>query len=660
MSVTVTKKVFLQPRRVLALAAIAAAAMIPLAGLAQEAPQPHRMAPKVENSVHHDLSPALRDIPAIPHLRDKQRVHRKGLIPPRRTKASSKDPVVQQSGGLALAANSGVGFDGIGMPNYIVDYNTPDPNGAPGAALTLNGGTVINQYVQWVNDDFAVFDKATGTVIYGPAAGNTLWHDFGGPCEINNDGDPIVQYDNAAHRWVLTQFSVTAGSPFYQCVAVSTGPDATGSYHRYAFQYADFNDYSKLVVWPDAYYISFNMYRGDTPLGSQVCAYDRQAMLRGAAATQQCFQLSDAYMGLLPSDLDGGIAPPAGSPNFFLTIGEDVLQLWKFHVDWASPEDSSLNGPLTIPVAPFTEACGGGICIPQKGTRQTLDSLGDRLMYRVAYRSFPDGHEALVLNHSVDVGSSVGVRWYELRNPAGGTMAGGVPVVYQQGTYAPDAAFRWMGSMAMDSAGNIALGYSVSSGAIHPGIRYTGRAPGDPLGLLSVENSIVEGSGSQLRADRWGDYSSMRIDPSDDCTLWYTNQYLQENGTFNWSTRIASFRFTPCGAGGNPTLSLEVNGSHLPITVARRSTVAVQVDNGPGNPTDWIGLYRVGAADTAYLAKLYLNGQATPPGTGLTSATVSFGMPKKKGFYEFRLFTNNGATLAATSPTVHVALRVPS
>src|SRR5205823_7014717 len=199
-----------------------------------------------------------------------------------------------------------------------------------------------------------------------------------------------------------------------------------------------------------------------------------------------------SYGGLLPADLDGSTAPPAGAPNDVVSFGTNSLLLWRFHTDWATPANSTLTGPTTIPVAAFSPACtGGGTCIPQSGTTQKLDSLADRLMYRLAYRNFGD-HESLVVNHSVTAGSSVGVRWYELRNP------NGTPTVFQQGTYAPDASYRWMGSIAMDHTGDIALGYSVSSSTLRPGIRYTGRLASDPLGAMTQgEGTIVTGGGSQ-------------------------------------------------------------------------------------------------------------------------------------------------------------------
>jgi hypothetical protein len=249
---------------------------------------------------------------------------------------------------------------------------------------------------------------------------------------------------------------------------------------------------------------------------------------------------------VLPADLDGSTAPPAGSPNYLMNFGSSSLNLWKFHVDWSNSANTTLTGPINIPVASFAAACGGSNCIPQYGSRIKLDSLGDRLMFRLAYRNFGT-HESLVVNHSVAVGTKhsnayTGVRWYEIRNP------NGTPQVYQQSTFSPDTSYRWMGSVAMDKLGDMALGYSVSSSAIHPAIRYTGRLATDPLGTMEAENSIIEGTGSQSgnNLNRWGDYSAMSIDPVDDCTFWYTTEYLQQTGSFNWNTRIASFKFPGC------------------------------------------------------------------------------------------------------------------
>jgi hypothetical protein len=466
------------------------------------------------------------------------------LIPQNQLVTNGADTAVQTSPGPQVSTTVASTFPGVGNGDYGFAPNAapPDTNGAVGAT----------QYVQWVNESFAVFDKATHNRVYGPAAGNTLWKGFGGGCEANNDGDPIAQYDKAANRWVLTQFSVTnpATYGYLQCVAVSQTSDATGAYNRYAFSYGStqFNDYPKLGVWPDGYYISYNIFNnGQTFAGSKVCALDRAKMLTGAAATQECFQLSTSYGGLLPSDLDGTLAPPAGSPNFFLNFGSNSLNLWKFHADFATPANATLTGPTNIPVATFNAACsGGGTCIPQPGTNQKLDSLADRLMYRLAYRHLADGHESLVVNHSVQVSgtkrsSVTGIRWYELRSPNGS------PVVFQQGTFSPDGTSRWMGSIAMDKLGNIALGYSASSGSVYPSLRYTGRLSSDTPNSLQSESTILNGTGSQLsNLSRWGDYSAMTVDPVDDCTFWYTTEYQKNNGTFNWSTEIASFKFPGC------------------------------------------------------------------------------------------------------------------
>ena len=519
-------------------------AMMMLVGLAPSAalaapPDPPGPA-EISAAVYQDVSPELHTVNPNSALASGPKHDRPLRVLPNNGIAMNQpDGATQVAAGPLVATTNGLNFAGVGNGDYNFAPNAapPDTNGAVGAT----------QYVQWVNESFAVFDKATGALVYGPTLGNTLWTGFaGGHCSQNNDGDPIVQYDKAANRWVMTQFDVTGGPPYYQCVAVSTTPDAKGSYYRYAFSYTQFNDYPKVGVWPDGYYVSYNMFSGNSFAGTKVCAFDRAAMLVGGSASQICFQLSTSYGGLLPSDLDGATAPPAGSPNFFLNYGSNSLRLWKFHVDFATPANSTLTGPINIPVASFSPACGGGTCIPQPGTRQKLDSLADRLMYRLAYRD-RGGIESLVVNHSVTAGTSVGVRWYELRNPSNGTMASGTPVVYQQGTYSPNTAYRWMGSIAMDKAGDVALGYSVSSSSILPSIRYTGRAPGDALGTMQAENSIIAGGGSQSRTlSRWGDYSSMSIDPVDDCTFWYTTEYLKSSGTFNWSTRIASFKFPGC------------------------------------------------------------------------------------------------------------------
>jgi hypothetical protein len=516
----------------------------------------------VIHEAHHDVSPLplLHTAPA-PRLRPSIDSG-PGRIPipaPRRARAAF-DPVVEARPAAVPAIPAPVhNFEGIGLGftgpagSFRVQSAPPDTNGAVGP----------NHFVQTTNTDLAVFDKG-GAVLYGPVQINTLWSGFGGGCQDNNDGDPVVQYDQFADRWIVSQFSI-ATKPFLQCVAVSTSGDPTGSYNRYSFSFgdSDLNDYPKIGVWPDAYYFTFNIFTNATTFaGARVCAYDRAKMLTGAAATAQCFSTSADFGGLLPANADGHTAPPAGSPNYVVNFGADSLNLWKLHIDWSTPASSNLNGPTNIAVAAFTPLCNGDTCVPQAGTTDQLDTLADRLMYRLAYRNFGD-HESLVVNHTVDAGGGKGgVRWYELRNP------NGTPSVFQQSTYAPDGNHRWMGSAAMDKLGNLAIGYSVSSTTLFPEIRYAGRLVDDPINTLSQgEASVIVGGGAQIGGlSRWGDYSSMSVDPTNDCTFWYTTEYLTMTGSFNWSTRIASFTFPSCAATSGDDFSLAISPSSLIIS----------------------------------------------------------------------------------------------
>jgi hypothetical protein len=464
------------------------------------------------------------------------------------------DGALQSSPGPAHVIELGPNFPGLG-----IDFSGPQgPFQIPSAPPDTSGAVGRTQFVQWVNTSFAVFDKTTGQPLMGPVEGKTLWKGLGGttpvPCEKNNDGDPIVSYDKKANRWVLSQFSVNGGT-FAQCIAVSETSDALGRYFRYEFEQPAFNDYPKMGVWRDGYYFSYNMFDGLS--GARACAYDRKKMLLGnPTASQQCFQLSDSFFGILPSDLDGKRLPPVGSPNYFVGIGvsPNSLALWKFHADFTTPANSTFGvGPThqpnaVIPVARFNLACSGtgATCIPQPGTSRALDSLGERLMFRLAYRNMLD-HESLLVNHSVDIGpptNKTAVRWYELRNPNAAQ-----PTVFQQGSFGPDANHRWMGSVAMDKQGNIAMGFNVSA-IVKPGIRFAIRSPGDPAGIMGDEGVLQNGNGRQdtssRHLSRWGDYSGLTVDPVSDCTFWYTGEYLRQNGVFNWSTRIAAFKMKGC------------------------------------------------------------------------------------------------------------------
>lgn len=452
---------------------------------------------------------------------------------------NAKDPALQQATTTSTAPVGQV-FDGIGqgIDGFQVSSAPPDTTGAAGAT----------QFVQWVNTSFAVYDKA-GVIQKGPVGGNTLFANLGGPCAANNDGDPIVQYDRVNQRWVLTQFQVTT-KPYLQCVAVSQTSDATGAYNLYAYSYGsqDFNDYPKLSVWGNSYIVTYNIFRnGRTYTGPKVCALDRGKMVAGAAAaSQQCFQLSSSYYSLLAADEDSPAT--AGTPALLMSLRSGVLRSWRLTVDWSNAANTKLVGPSTVTgVQAIAAACSS--CVPQVGTTQTLDTLGDRLMYRLAYRKV-NGVGHLVVNNTVATGvngSQTAPRWFHLTLADGPTT---VPVMQEQGTYAPDASYRWMGSIAMDKVGNIALGYNRSGATEHPSVWYASRSTGDAAGTLGSEVNVISPAGSQgdpsRSLARWGDYSQMTTDPADDCTFFYTTEDLLSSGIFNWNTVVAKFKLPNC------------------------------------------------------------------------------------------------------------------
>jgi hypothetical protein len=514
----------------------------------------------------HDISPPLREMVKMPQIapeHDADEYEPVGRIPHPHMRAVPKpDPVIQDAMGLAPAIPTIVNFDGqgAGMPGFTPGGEPPDTDGDIGP----------NDYVQVVNTSISVFSR-TGTVKMGPSPTGSVFTGFAGACGQSNDGDATVRYDHLADRWVVAQFSIgnNAQGPFYQCVAVSTSPDPTGSYARYQFNYTALNDYPKVGLWPDGYYFTFNMF-GNSFQGGKICAMDRVKMLAGdATATMQCFDAGANYGGLLASDVDGKTPPPVGSPNYVIALDSDTAHaFWKLHVDFATPANSTFTGPTAIAASSYTPVCnGGGSCIPQKSSTQKLASLGDRAMNRFVYRRFAD-HESLLLSHSVTANASGGVRWYEIRNPST------TPTVFQQGTYAPDAAWRWMPSIAMDAAGDIAVVYSVANSGtttgIDPSVRFATRTPADTAGTLGTdETQVVAGTGAQTGIDRWGDYAALDIDPVDDCTFWATQEYHGTNGASNWRTRIASFVLPTCGSFAVPNVSDE--------TVAQKGTASYSI-----------------------------------------------------------------------------------
>ena len=510
------------------------------------------------------VTPPLSQLPDGPKPQgNTEHAHRP--VPSHAGKGGGQDTAVQTVAGPLISATGGFSFDGPGANGFAPS----DSNIAVGP----------NHIFAAVNSVYQIFSK-TGASLLGPKSLSSLWTGVGGGCSSANAGDVVVQYDKLADRWILTQLS-SLSSPYGECIAVSTTSDPTGTYSAYYYTFgSNLPDYPKFGVWPtatnSAYLASYNQFaNGSSFAGAALCAYDRAAMIAKAPSPGQiCFTISDA--SYLPADLDGPTAPPSGSPGYFVTYETlSSLRTWTITPNFANPTASTLTQVTPdLSVTPFSELCSEKTCVPQAGTTNQLDSLGDRPMYRLAYRNFSD-HQAMVFNHSV----TSGPRWYELR---AGSSAGSAFSVYQQGTFAPDATYRWMGSAAMDQAGDLALGYSASSSSIHPAVRYTGRVPSDALGILESELSIIEGTGSQTNGlNRWGDYSSLRIDPSDDCTFWYINEYLQSSGAFNWSTRIGSFKFTGCGTASQD-FSLSANPMSATVTAGQSptSTISVTALNG--------------------------------------------------------------------------------
>jgi hypothetical protein len=495
--------------------------------------------PIITHDLYHDTSAPVRDYissqaaPAL-HSLERPRPLRRPIPGPVSLGTNASEQPFSSS---QVSATLGFDFDGI-------------PNAANGTLIGIPSDSNLSvgdtQVVEVINTAYEVYDKATGKSFFPPQQISTIFSGMPGFCGQGVTfffTDPIVIYDKIAARWIIT--IVAADNSFSvgnECVAVSATSDATGRYHRYAFGFGKnaFNDYPKFGVWSDGYYASYNVFT-PTSVAATACAYDRVAMTAGKTTTVVCFADASEF-SFLPSDLDGSNLPPNGEPDFFVDLATtNSLHLFRFHVDFATPSNSTFTGPTPITVQAFTQACPQtGSCIPQVGTKQRLDSLGDRLMFRLAYRNMLD-HESLVVNHSVrTTNAPAGVRWYEIRDP------NGQPFAFQQGTLKNNGKSLWMGSIGMDKVGDIAVGFSESSSSMHPAIAYTGRVPSDPVNTMESPALIFQGKGSQIGVNRWGDYSGLSIDPSDDCTFWYVNQYMPSNGRVNFHTRVASFKFPTC------------------------------------------------------------------------------------------------------------------
>jgi hypothetical protein len=520
--------------------------------------------PKFSTPAAFDVSPTLRE------LARHAKAPASAKLPPERGRAVTNhafagDGALQSfSSPLAIPTPS-ANFEGLrntDNPNGIL-VNPPDPNGDVGP----------NNYVEMVNLVFAVYDKQ-GNRLLGPTPLGALWADFPITDCAGLSGDPIVLYDQLEDRWILTQFT-SAGPEYWNCVAVSQTGDPTGAYYRYAFSTGlNFPDYPKYGVWRNSYILTTREFGPTTEYGIGVYALERDKMLAGDPNARVASFFLDGNApgmlplvgdGLLPPDIDGKTMPANGAPAPLVGTQDDgagygatfdALNIWDLSVKWQSTPTASITLKAQLPVASFDSifpcAPTSRDCLPQPGVTDPsryLDILSyrQRPTFRLAYRNFK-AYETLVTNQSVEALPGIaGVRWYEIRR------VNGAYSLYQQGTYAPnDGVDRWMGSIAMDKKGNIALGYSVVNATdVYPGIRYTARLNGDPLGQMTLgEGVIMNGTGVQLTTNsRWGDYTDMTVDPTDDCTFWYVNEYYQTTNPVllrNWQTRIASFKLPGC------------------------------------------------------------------------------------------------------------------
>ena len=536
----------------------------------------------VRGSDRNDTSIPVREMKQLPMGGHEKREAAKNPKVPHSHK-DMPDPVVQRTitGTDAVSAAMPApdqSFNGISFPGVACNCAPPDTNGEVGAT----------QYVQTVNEGFQVFDKTTGASLLGPSGIQTIWQGFGGVCETNGNGDPVVLYDQLADRWVITQFA-GASVPTDECIAVSTTGDATLSYHRYAFHLgSNFFDYPHLGVWPDAYYMSMNVFNssGTAYLGPQPFAFDRSKMLAGLPATFITTGITGGSLEetYLPADLEGGTLPPAGAPGVFVEWpGGGTYRVFRFNADFATPANST----FTLAAAPaangFSQLCAATrSCVPQPSTTSRLDGIADRLMFRLSYRNFGT-HDSVVGNFTVSSGGVAGIRWFELRNTVGGPVT-----VFQDSTYQPDTTWRWLGAAAMDRDGNLAIGYSASSATVFPSLRYAGRLSTDPVNTLGQgEATLFAGLGSQSgTSSRWGDYSSLTVDPIDDCTFWFTSEYYPAGVTqFNWRTRIGSFRFAQCGSQPTPTPTATPTPTPEPTATPTPTPTPTPAPAAPSNLT---------------------------------------------------------------------------
>ena len=543
-----------------------------------------------------------------------------------------------------------VNFEGQSIADTIAvgqGFLPPDTNGDVGP----------NHYVQTVNVTFRIWDKA-GNPLTAVAPLSTLFAPLGGACGSSDDGDPIVLYDQLADRWLISQFCTVADPNNHQVIAISKTGDPTGAYYLYNFMMPNnkFNDYPHFGMWPDGYYMTDNQFNqaGTAFLQGGVFSFDRTKMLVGDPTASFIYfdtavlfppgtgiNGTDGIGGMLPADMEGYIPPAAGAPCPFAyfqageNAGEpgDQLRIFDFHSDFAVPANSTFvertGSPLVVAAFDPIPVPNSRNVVPQPAPATAgsyLDAISDRLMFRMSYRNFGTS-EKLVMNHTVNAATNpvfrAGVRWYELTR----STPTAAFTIAEQETWAPAGLdHRWMGSAASNFQNDVAVGYSVSAATTtFPSVRYAARlgtsAPG--TGLILGETSIVVGGGSQTSTSgRWGDYSDITVDPSDDCSFWFTQEYYitstePGNTTAPWHTRIAKFAPGPCATSPRGTINGTITNCQtgLPIPNA-----FVSISGGTSRATNAAGTYSAIVTPGTYNVSATGTGYDTASTNGLVVA----------------------------------------
>ena len=520
--------------------------------------------PTVIHASRHDVSAPMRDI-----IRN---------MPPQSPLGTEEEPFL-----IPNILLKPVNRPSALVPDYSHVQRHPSRTPAPGVDLSFetissttsgcgclppdtNGDVSENEYIQWVNSSWQIFDKTTGDpnpLTPAPTPGNSFFVGFGGKCETTNSGDPIALWDPRAQRWVMSQFVTSA--PYAQCVAVSATSDPLGTYYRYEFDWPNFGDYPKMAVWTDdsgsqdAYLLTTHEFTGGGSfLGASMIAMERDKMLTGdPSASMVRFGGFDAY-GIEPINLTGTLNAPANACPAYVhfDVNTSDYLFWDLCVDWTNTANTTISSDPTrvagVPFSPYYDE------VPQQGTANGLDPFGTHIMYRANARAFPADAPtliSLVVNHVVHgPDQQAAIDWVHFNLDNHGLIpTQPAPLdkqIVDQGVFAPDTENRWMGGIAIDGSGNIGVGYSKSSLDMHPQIEVTGRTLDDPNGTLRDEQNCVDGiaNGSQTSSsDRWGDYSAMSVDPSDQCTFYYTNEYYPTTASSRWHTRVCTFKFDTCG-----------------------------------------------------------------------------------------------------------------